>query len=217
MTVMEFMEGVAPLLEAIAWPLVATFVAVRFRKNVGGLIDRMVKAGPAEFEPQAQTHEDPPALLPGPGVATGASADAIEALRTDSVVEIENRLKALPMLAEENDADTRATLLLTVAAIATQNIHFRSVETLIWRSQIAILELLSHTKGAAQDLVQPIYESASERYPDRYATYPFESYMNFLEERSLIEEVDSRWQLRPAGRDYLEWRVVQRSPPPLTG
>lgn len=216
MTLIEWMEAVAPLLNAIAWPAVVAFVALRFRENVAGLIDRMVKAGPAEFEPPHPVQQDLPEALPAPAVAGEVSAEGLDELRTEAIIAMEDRLRALPLLANAPNAETRTSTLVTIAAAAAQQIQFLSIERLIWRSQITILEILrSRPAGAKADLLLPIYEQAATRSPAQYLVYPFESYLSFLVNGALAEKADGHWSITANGTDYLDWRVRQGNPPPL--
>jgi hypothetical protein len=89
---MDNLAGIAQIIRAIAWPGVVLFLALRYRAEVGRLIDRLRKGGPAEFDPiQTPQHSPEPALPP-----SASEPERIDAAIYASQSDILTHLKAVP-------------------------------------------------------------------------------------------------------------------------
>lgn len=208
--------SIANLLKAVAWPGVVIFLALRYRDHIGRLVDRLRKGGPAEFDPLPPTQSKPAGGLPA---ATPAGPGALEPLRTPTVKQWEERIRALPVLAEEPNVDKRESALLALAAHAFLTSLFERTEAVIYASQLELLTYLNAKPAgeATTRLHGLFYNPAVARFPDVYRSYPFENYMSFLQQSMLISFSNLDAIITLQGTEYLLWRLEQHKPPRVVG
>lgn len=215
MTMVDFFSALPGILGPLAWPAVAVVVAILFRPQIANLLTRLRKGGGAEFDPIRQPTKHPDGL---PEARAPVTDDASESPfpRTETTREIEDLILSLPQVAEAHDRDT---VLVTLAARAVLITYFEQVESSIWKSQIELLIYLnSCPNGADPDHVrQMFYQPASTRYPDVFATYPYEPYLDYLVNHKLVEVAGSVTRITERGREYLVWRIGARKAPKMYG
>ncbi len=212
----EATRAIADFLRAIAWPAVALFVALRFKEQVGRLIDRIRKVAGTELDPLPGPQRRPPESLPA---EAGRATAAFEHLRTPAVLHMENQVRNIPVLAVEADPAKRQDILLTLAAKGFLVSLFERTEGNIWASQMDLLNYLNSKPDGetAERLRELFFEPATARFPEAYRMYSFEGYLGFLQASALVTVVNLRVNINPAGREYLLWRIEQQKPPRLYG
>src|SRR5712664_4061482 len=142
-------QGIASVLHAVVWPGVVLFLAVRYRDQVGRLIDRLRKGGPAEFDPVLPPQPTVASSLP----ATQAVLGAVEQMRTPAVREIEAKIRALDVVTGVADPAHREAVLVTIAAKAVELGLFERTEANIYASQVELLSYLNaraHAESSEQ-------------------------------------------------------------------
>lgn len=208
----EATGAIADLLGALAWPGVALLVVHLYREQVGRLIDRLRKGGPAEFDPLP-----PPQPKHTESLSAGAarSTHAVAKLRTAAVVKWEQQLQSWPAVQDEADPTRRSEVLLTLAAKAVLVASFERTEAIIFASQLDLLNYLNARQDGepADRLRELFYEPAVTRFPEIYRVYSFDNYLGFLHSAFLVEKEGAQVRLSVEGREYLLWRVEQRKPP----
>lgn len=207
----EATRAIADFLKAIAWPAVAVFVVLRFKEQVGRLIDRFRKGAGAEFDPLPGPQRRPEPLT----ADVARTVPALERLRTQTVIQWEGHVLRLPFLVAEADPERRQEILLAIAARAALVSMFERTEANIWASQLELLNYLNASPDGeqAERLRELFYEPAAVRFPDAYRNYSFEGYLGFLQQSALVSVVDLRVTISPQGREYLLWRIEQQKPP----
>lgn len=219
---------------AIAWPAAAliflVFVVLVFRtqlarffdraESIGG--DRGIRAGPRQPELENQERSLPestslPALPPAPV----SGSDAGPRLETDvmlagtdlpTILERDRNVRAsLERLATPSDKDK--ILIRSVAAMATDR-EFERAYRLIYGSQINALGRLNSAgeDGLSSDDVRPSYDEAARLYPDLYATYPFERWIDFLTRSGLVRDSANGYALTGWGYDFVVLLARSRYP-----
>lgn len=209
------LSALAEILGALAWPGVAVAVAILFRPEIRNLLTRLRKGGGVEFDRIPQPTRRPDGLS---DARVPVTDDASESPfpRTAATREIEDFVLSLPQVAGAHDRDT---VLVTLAARAVLMTYFEQVESSIWKSQIELLTYLnSCPNGADSDQVRKMfYQPASTRYPGVFATYPYESYLDYLINHRLVEVVESVVRITGRGGEYLVWRINARRAPKMYG
>jgi hypothetical protein len=157
----DFLRASAELFKAILWPVAALIIAYIYRVQIAELLIRLREFTGAKFDPPRQTQtltEHPAASLESLAVAGAAVAVAgagalpldIERVRTAVVKKIEAMLDPIigsyPALA---DPELRATALRTIAALAIKTGTFASIDSVIWASQLNLLQFLNGTSVGA--------------------------------------------------------------------
>jgi hypothetical protein len=237
----DFIRAVGEFLGAIAWPVVALIFVYIYRARIGELLPRIRELLGAKFDAQAsvQVNAEPrnpveqaqslasaaAAIAPGVAAAGGQGAPdplpaGIERMRTMTVVETEGSLLAFPAIAQIQNPQTRLRALSTIASALAVINTFERAESVIWRSQIELLEFLNATpQGAPRDLLkQNFYDPAVARNGEWFANQPFDNYLGYLASHHFIAFPDAGTvTITEAGREYLVWRVTQRKLAKLVG
>ena len=219
----RFNEGVAAfaqVLDAIAWPVAALILAVLFRSELGGLLVRIrefmgVKLDPAASQQAAASVPLQNAIQQPPATVTAALAT----MRTPAVERIESLILNFGVFQDAQSIEDKNRLLLALAARAAQFLNFESADSVIFQSQIRLLEELNgRAVGLGQDRLRTsFFEPAAHGYPELYREYSFDQYLTFLKVKELIEEKEGLVAITDNGKDYLKWRVDQAKRPVTAG
>jgi hypothetical protein len=234
----EFLQATAVIVGAVAWPAVALVLAWRHRPRIDELLGRIREAAGTKFDPlpvqfsapatnpvqDLQTLVPPAQAVVAPGAPAGAQTPTrppeIERLRTETVRDMERIIVESPAISTTQNTEAKASALLTLAAAATVMSSFERIESLIWGSQITLLEFLNMAaNGAPRDhLKTAFYDSAVKRFPDVLKNQDFDAYLTFLRSWDLIaEDQNGIVGITPRGKDYLIWRLRQGRVPRLVG
>ena len=179
------------------------------------LLARLRKGGGAEFDPIRQPTKHPDGLPETRAPATdGASESPFP--RTEAMREIEDFILSLPQV---EGADDRDSVLVTIAAKAVLIMYFEQVESTIWKSQIELLTYLNSCADGADSyqLRQMFYQPASTQFPTVFATYPYESYLDYLVNHRLAGVTESVVRITDRGGEYLGWRISVKKAPKMFG
>jgi len=88
-------------------------------------------------------------------------------------------------------------------------LHFERASRSIFQSQIDALQFLAQHKEINLDQLRTFYTTATLFYPQQYANYPFESWVNFLESWALLCVEGERVVSTPAGRAVLAYMAAR--------
>jgi len=88
-------------------------------------------------------------------------------------------------------------------------VHFYHIYNLIWGSQIALLNFLNAKIYATVEDLRGFYDFAAIQYPDTYASYSFDQYINFLRSQNLLRVDNDVYQITVKGRSFLLFLVNQ--------
>jgi hypothetical protein len=75
----------------------------------------------------------------------------------------------------------------------------------IFGTQIALLKFLNMRGGGTSTRLSQFYEDAKKAFPELYANYSFEQYLEFLSARGLIIQTPERCVITVAGKEFLKW------------
>jgi hypothetical protein len=214
----KFLEAVAHILAAVAWPAVFVAGALRFEKQIVALAERLREVGGAKFgEPPSQI-----GAPTAPEISTSAATPEIlrEIPRTPATLAMIDDLKKAPALSNLTPQQREEALLVLLARVALIAV-FQQAELFIWGSQVALLQHLNaRADGDSRDTVEStFYEPSVRQFPDLYRNYPFNEWLSFLVRSNLVSvsPADGRIAITEQGREYLAWRVSARRPPTLSG
>ncbi len=116
--------------------------------------------------------------------------------------EIENNVRAAAQLNSPND---RESFYVKLIATGLPAFTYDIVWAYIFRSQIlALMEINRRLMPIAE--VKVFYDKAAAEYPDRYANYSFEQWMEFLKSNTLlIWHPSGMVEITVQGRDFLRY------------
>ena len=82
----EFLHGIADLVRALAWPVVACMAMWKFKPELRSLLSRLRKTAGTEFDPILQ-------INPSESLSTEAILSSIPFPRTDAVIAMEQNIQ----------------------------------------------------------------------------------------------------------------------------
>lgn len=184
---------------AISIAAICIVFMVLFQKNIRAFIDRAYK-----FK------------YPGGELVT---KNPSQELVDTTVSSTEDRMREFdsPILREQenliNESLTRVgpekeRFLVRDLAITKLSLAFERIYSVIWGSQIYILEYLNDRRliGALkEDIKTSFYDDAVRRWPDRFVGYSFDMYLGFLKESNLIIEKNESLFITNFGVEFLRY------------
>lgn len=212
---MEFFVVLVDLIKGIAWPIVIGVIAWIFRSNIGGVLghlpkvlDRVrelpggTKLCPAEEEQQARL-----------GVVTSRPSLELKQIpglgRTPA---IEMRERAILSLLDEINEDERVSRLTRALAESCLSTAFERIYRIIYGSQISMLRLLNENPHFREHHVRDFFSRVKDRFPEIYANYTFDRWLDFLKTAQLAVQIEDRLQISDVGRDFLTYLTLQGLP-----
>jgi hypothetical protein len=116
--------------------------------------------------------------------------------------EIESNVRAAAQLNSPNDHEGFYVKLITIGLVSYT---YDIIWAYIFRSQIlALMELNRRVTPIAE--IKEFYDKAVTENPDRYATYPFDQWMEFLKSNQLlIWHPSGMVQITVRGQDFLKY------------
>lgn len=116
---------------------------------------------------------------------------------------IKTDMKGLNLQPNQETVDILVRQLAVTQAIAAAEMIYRT----IFGSQIALLRNMNTTPGTVpRQVVEAVYSAAALRFPDLYATYSFQQWLNYLLENGLIETKDQlQFSISVDGKEFLKW------------
>jgi hypothetical protein len=196
---------VTPVLQTGTWGLVVYClgrkVITKFEAAIGRTMDRLVKAGPAEFAPPSPPSQSGSTLRfdeASKAPAIAAAAPAGLPARIEERINIELAAVSAP---------ERQAYLVRMLAGTRIAWAFEALNTVVLGSQIRLLENLNTGPLAVTD-AHGFYQQASSDSPEYYRTYPFEGWLNWLVTfaRFVIREGDSL-SISEEGREFLRYLI----------
>jgi len=210
------MDIVKLLIERLlSWPVVVFLVLLAFRDPLTKLINRMhtFKAGKEGFTIDASIVA---ANIQGEtkvetGLSAGVAEQRLRVVRgfaiSPSVTLREQRIRA-DMQTMNLDVSQQTIDLLIQHLAATQALHAAErVYRTIFGSQIALLKNMNSTPGAIRrEVLQAVYDAAKSRFPDLYASYSFQEWLNYLLTNGLVHTEDQlQFSITVDGKEFLKW------------
>jgi|WetSurMetagenome_2_1015567.scaffolds.fasta_scaffold56119_2 hypothetical protein len=194
------------MIQYLAWPaaflIIGIFFIIFFRKDISMLLARTEKIGKDGLVASTSELQK----------SDEKQSTAEELMRQfDSIVLLEQE-KAI-----KSDLDSRGTLepaetidvLIRHLATTQITLLFEYINTLIWGSQIALLNYLnSKPQGEIIAALRPFYDFAAQFHPDVFENYLFEQYMNFIVSHKLIVQQTERYFITNLGKEFLRYLVA---------
>jgi len=189
------MQLIINLIDIIIWPIITITLAFLFKKPLTSLIGRIREVGKEGIKVGAEP------IQPESTDIDSKSTNLIKAF--DSALKREMESLIYTDLKDEGFTDKNKTtdvLVQHLAAVQLQ-LKFELIHQIIWGSQVKLLNFLNSSPTPIdKNGLFPFYQSASVQYPDAYNNYPFENYLNYLEQSELVVVNNSQYQISEFGR-----------------
>jgi len=181
----------------MSWPLVAliviVFFMVLFKKDISLFLGRTQKIGKDGIHTlTVQIQQDP------------EKESLTEKLMKEfSSIILREQEDTIRKDLEGNNQQDKINLLIRRLALNQIILNFERVNAVIWGSQIAILDHLNSRNGDTTETLKTFYDSMARIYPDTFANYSFENYLNFMVGFNLITQQQNRYFITNLGREFL--------------
>lgn len=200
------MEYIDKIVTSLGWPHVTLiftiFFVLLFRKPIIAFISRIKTVGKGgvttDTSPEAQRDEK--------------RKKAIDELMNigDSLIlnEVEQSItKDLSLRGLETTGDSTKVLIRHLAASQIA-LDYEQIHNLIFGSQISLLKQLNEVggQGKPKEFMEEYFARIKEKYQE-LNTWTLNQYLEFLQRRILIFNVNSQYYITPKGVDYLFWIV----------
>jgi hypothetical protein len=190
------------LIDSIKWPVVVIIAILLLIKPIKNLINRVTKVGygnkSIEANQQTVTKKIEEKEI--------SEIDrAIGLFRPETIEMFVNAIEEeteVEKLQNDNEKIERLKNYSTIIYIMR---HFDSIYSTIFGSQIRILERLNTLQPESRDSLKVYYENSKKHNPKFYGNYPYEDYLDFLFNFTLIREDDGIIQLTILGVDFLKY------------
>jgi hypothetical protein len=196
---------VLPLLRTVIWGgvvvLLGRFLISKFEIGINRTLDRLRRAGPAEFEPAtpAPQSESSGKLLPPPSSLTPVPPESLLGVFERSVRDS----------VATTSPNEREPALIRLAASHLLAWVFEILNSAILGSQIGLL-LNINARPTPLAEVRTIYDQAAARYPDYYRSYTFDAWLNwFVEVAKFGARSDDHLIITEADREFAKYLVAR--------
>lgn len=197
---------VLPIIKYAIWPLTLISVVLIFRKSLINLFNRINKIGykgallETNQPSQTQINEEkrPSSTLD----------QSVRLLSEETLKESEQIVRSQSNLDSIDDKDKKIETLLNYSKIMVVYFQFEQIYSVIFGSQIQILELLNTGVIENKQSLKHFYDIAAKTYPETYQQYDYESYFNFLTAYNLIDcDHNGQVRIKMYGVDFLKYLV----------
>ena len=174
----------------------------QFEQTISRTLDRLKKAGPAEFEPITSSTQLTVAVDP-----EEAASALPEATQPDSLqAYFECKLKET--LPPGSPAERETFLLRGLASMQIAWL-LETLNFLIYGSQLVLVDR-AKSGPVPLETARGIYEAAESLYPDFYKTYAFEGWLFWLTDvAKLLRQDDVSIVLTDEGREFLKYVITR--------
>ena len=196
-------------MEAYSWPITVIILGIvfflLFRKAISRLIDRterITKDGFQAAAGQGQQVERPISKVD----------DFLKVIFDDQkLVEMETFIRSSMDNLHPHDAEEKEKFLIRFLAFALIKIEFDEIYNAIYGSQIAALQYMNNKNLAGMSIedVRPFYDRAVQNHPNTYINYPFESWLEFLTLKKLLESEAGKINITMRGKSFLKFLIDQ--------
>jgi hypothetical protein len=186
--------------------ILVIFFLLYFNKEIRALINRIKMIGYGKTRIETVQPEQKPAET-----GEDVTERLMRALDSPVLKETEDWVRSsLEKAGIDKNTDKEKILFRFLAATELEN-RFLRTDSLIWGSQIAILETMNSQRltGLSREALREFYDNASVQYPGTYTRYSFDQYINFLKTSGLISEVNNMFHITILGVEFLGWLTRQ--------
>jgi hypothetical protein len=193
---------VTPVLQTGVWAfvvfLIARLVLKKFEGGLNRTLDRLKKAGPAEFEPPQPAAQSESAVELNVGDARALPAPP--GVLGRFVTSVRDHVENVPPHEKE-------ALLVQFAATSQLAWVFEALNFQVLGSQLALLQALN-PGPLPIDAVRGFYLAGVESSPEYYSSYSFDQWLHWLIETAhFVVRSEDRVSLSEEGREFLKYMI----------
>lgn len=200
----EILEQVFNFVGLVKWPIVVICVSAIFNKSIKNLIDRITKIGYGDKSIEASQQSS------STNIEKSSISHIDRAISLFRPETIETFAKAVKEESEIENIKTdkdKIERLKNYSTIIYIMRLFESIYSMIYGSQIRLLEKLNTLQPQTRDSLKFFYDYARNTNPKFYENYAYDSYLNFLFANNLIRDDESVIKITTLGLDFLKYLV----------
>ncbi len=210
---LHLLKDITTLLGILIWPLVVIIIFLILRKPLKDFINRIKSIGfkgtGIETEiPKKQSSDEGSPFEKLIKEIPNKNLERIQSNFNPETLEVFRKA-----VLNESNVDSfktheeREKVLFSYSQMIYLIMQFNRIYTLIYGSQIRILERLNSSKNETLDSIMPFFDEAKRNDPKFYENYPFKNYLEFLTSYGLIQIEANSVIITPIGRDFFKYIV----------
>jgi len=139
-------------------------------------------------------------------IADADSSSEARLLESDNPL-VQQREESIRQDLKKIQLDSNKTIELLINRLAITELFFLAerLYRLIYGSQLFILKLLNTSGPQPTSVLLSVYEHAKAQWPDFYAKYSADQYLNFMVGHDLIAASAGTYSITEAGKEFLKW------------
>ncbi len=183
--------------------VVSVFFMVFFRKNIRTLIDRIKEVSRNGI----RTSETP--LQESVDTTVSSTEELMKALDSPVLREQEDLINKTLRDLDVKQGQEKEKLLIRYLAASHLALIFKQIDFAIWGSQIYILEHLNEQRQGVskEDIKTPYYDDAVKKWPNFFANYSYDAYIDFLKNSNLVLEENGYLLITILGVEFLQYLI----------
>ncbi|EHP92853.1 hypothetical protein [Methylorubrum extorquens] len=201
------LDLVKELARSLAWPIVVTIIAFRYKDEFKQVTPRVKRLGPSGLEldvPNAQEHVTNDVL----SSSGNLKSKTYMPKPSPPIAALEERLRIeVEKIEEANRVDVLLRELATTRLVAA----FEFILSLIFGSQIEGLKALDERSQVTVEEAKEFFKQYYNTNPDFY-TKGFEGWIGFLEVQELVKQENGMVRITDFGREFLVFLTQRRLP-----
>lgn len=196
-------ELVVPIAKTSIWAgtayLVGRHLISKFQGGINKTLERLRKAGPAEFDAPPAPQPERAALAP--------TAESLPASDHAMLAPFEDNIRR--MVAGKTGSE-REDHIVQIAAASQLAWAWEVINSNLLGSQLALLLVLNGQSMPLSEIRRNFYDPAAARHPDYYADYAFEAWLHWFTDVAKFGIVSAdRLEITDMGREFLKYFVAR--------
>lgn len=208
----HFTEIILKFLSSIAWPIIVLIIFLILKSPLSALISNLKKISyggtSLETNPESSQKEQINELEKSDNSVNSSNfvtfLDKFSAETNAELIQIVNNETKIE---EITDLQNKVNQLYDYAKLLVLLKNFERIYSIIFGSQIRILQRLNYTITENIEDLKLYYENAVKYYPETYKNYNFIDYLKFLTTNKLVNytEGDNSLTITNFGQDFLRY------------
>lgn len=200
-------------LSSISWPLITIVVFLYLKEPLKNLINNIKKIGYGntgiETGHNTSQNEGDNSILEilGDGKDFSYLDNLMAKFSQNTLDQIDKTIENETSISKVDGLQNKYDRIYKYAKTLVLVKNAERIYSLIYGSQIRLLQRLNHTTTETKNDLKFYYDTALKNYPNLYETYSYESYLSFLSNNELITIINENVTITTIGKDFLRYII----------
>lgn len=199
-------------LSSISWPLITIIIFLVLKNPISNFINNIKKftygsTGIETNSVKQNDDEDYLTELLGDGQDASNLDKVLAKFSEETLSSIDNIIESETQIIQVEGIQNKYDRIYKYAKLIILIKNAEKIYSLIYGSQIRMLQRLNYSHTETKEELKLYYENASKNNPEGYKNYPYDSYLNFLIQNGLISIENENVSITYNGRDFLRYIV----------